>query len=247
MTDRLDDLLFSIGEEQNGGVDFDRMYADLLQRQKEEESRRGAGRSKFLRYSAMAACAVMLIGIGAAMLRYGGLGSAAQSEAAITEECAEEAAPEAPAAAPEAAAAAATDAASPPISGPAEEERPMPAPEAAPSEGGEGKLAASGAAEPEGRSDAEDAEAAEAVDEGAPQEEGAPEVYPPLTDGKAEPETYSAAPQQNEAAAAEGTAGAAEAAAKEPEQSDSLQAIVGGAAALAALLAAGLIGRKRKQ
>lgn len=37
MTDRLDDLLFSIGEEQNGRVDFDQMYADLLQKQKEEE------------------------------------------------------------------------------------------------------------------------------------------------------------------------------------------------------------------
>lgn len=37
MTDRLDDLLFSIGEEQNDRVDFDQMYADLLQKQKEEE------------------------------------------------------------------------------------------------------------------------------------------------------------------------------------------------------------------
>lgn len=39
MTDRLDDLLFSIGEEQNDRVDFDQMYADLLQKQKEEEKR----------------------------------------------------------------------------------------------------------------------------------------------------------------------------------------------------------------
>lgn len=30
MTDRLDDLLLSIGEEQNDRVDFDQMYADLL-------------------------------------------------------------------------------------------------------------------------------------------------------------------------------------------------------------------------
>lgn len=37
MTDRLDDLLFSIGEEQNDRVDFDQMYADLLKKQKEEE------------------------------------------------------------------------------------------------------------------------------------------------------------------------------------------------------------------
>ena len=39
MTDRLDDLLFSIGEEQNDRVDFDQMYADLLQKQKEEEKK----------------------------------------------------------------------------------------------------------------------------------------------------------------------------------------------------------------
>lgn len=37
MTDRLDDLLFSIGEEQNDRVDFDQMYADLLKKHKEEE------------------------------------------------------------------------------------------------------------------------------------------------------------------------------------------------------------------
>ena len=40
MTDRLDDLLFSIGEEQNDRVDFDQMYADLLQKQKEEEKQK---------------------------------------------------------------------------------------------------------------------------------------------------------------------------------------------------------------
>ena len=68
MTDRLDDLLFSIGEEQNDRVDFDQMYADLLQKQKEEEKKRSIRRSRFVRYGAMAACAVALIGIGTAML-----------------------------------------------------------------------------------------------------------------------------------------------------------------------------------
>lgn len=68
MTDRLDDLLFSIGEEQNGRVDFDQMYADLLQKQKEEEKKRSTRRSRFVRYGAMAACAVALVGIGAAMV-----------------------------------------------------------------------------------------------------------------------------------------------------------------------------------
>ena len=68
MTDRLDDLLFSIGEEQNDRVDFDQMYADLLQKQKEEEKKRSTRRSRFVRYGAMAACAVALVGIGAAMI-----------------------------------------------------------------------------------------------------------------------------------------------------------------------------------
>lgn len=68
MTDRLDDLLFSMGEEQNGRVDFDQMYADLLQKQKEEETKRSIRRSRFVRYGAMAACAVALVGIGAAMV-----------------------------------------------------------------------------------------------------------------------------------------------------------------------------------
>ena len=68
MTDRLDDLLFSIGEEQNDRVDFDQMYADLLQKQKEEEKKRSIRRSRFVRYGAMAACAVALVGIGAAMV-----------------------------------------------------------------------------------------------------------------------------------------------------------------------------------
>lgn len=68
MTDRLDDLLFSIGEEQNDRVDFDQMYADLLQKQKEEEKKRSTRRSRFVRYGAMAACAVALVGIGAAMV-----------------------------------------------------------------------------------------------------------------------------------------------------------------------------------
>lgn len=68
MTDRLDDLLFSIGEEQNDRVDFDQMHADLLQKQKEEEKKRSTRRSRFVRYGAMAACGVALIGIGAAMV-----------------------------------------------------------------------------------------------------------------------------------------------------------------------------------
>lgn len=68
MTDRLDDLLFSIGEEQNDRVDFDQMYTDLLQKQKEEEKKRSTRRSRFVRYGAMAACGVALIGIGTAML-----------------------------------------------------------------------------------------------------------------------------------------------------------------------------------
>ena len=105
MTDRLDDLLFSIGEEQNGRVDFDQMYADLLQKQKEEEKKRSIRRSRFVRYGAMAACAVALIGIGTAMLS-GSREEAPQSvEAAPAEEALmEEAGTETPmvaAAAPE--------------------------------------------------------------------------------------------------------------------------------------------------
>lgn len=68
MTDRLDDLLFSIGEEQNDRVDFDQMYADLLKKHKEEEKKHSIRRSRFVRYGAMAACAVALVGIGAAMI-----------------------------------------------------------------------------------------------------------------------------------------------------------------------------------
>ena len=68
MTDRLDDLLFSIGEEQNDRVDFDQMYADLLKKQKEEEKKNSIRRSRLVRYGAMAACAVALVGIGAAMI-----------------------------------------------------------------------------------------------------------------------------------------------------------------------------------
>ena len=79
MTDRLDDLLFSIGEEQNGRVDFDQMYADLLKKHKEEEKKRSIRRSRFVRYGAMAACAVALIGIGSAVRN----GSRPAPEAAI--------------------------------------------------------------------------------------------------------------------------------------------------------------------
>lgn len=86
MTDRLDDLLFSIGEEQNDRVNFDQMYADLLKKQKEEEKKRSTRRSRFVRYGAMAACAVALIGIGTAMLS-GSRKEAPQSvEAAPAEE-----------------------------------------------------------------------------------------------------------------------------------------------------------------
>ena len=102
MTDRLDDLLFSIGEEQNGRVDFDQMYADLLQKQKEEETKRSTRRSRFVRYSAMAACAVALVGIGAAMINSSRFKAEAPAEAAITEECVEESAPAAEGAAQEA-------------------------------------------------------------------------------------------------------------------------------------------------
>lgn len=114
MTDRLDDLLFSIGEEQNDRVDFDQMYADLLQKQKEEEKKRSIRRSRFVRYGAMAACAVALVGIGAAMVNSSRFKAEAPAEAAMTEECVEESAPaEEPmmAAAPEAADTVATEAA----------------------------------------------------------------------------------------------------------------------------------------
>ena len=102
MTDRLDDLLFSIGEEQNGRVDFDQMYADLLQKQKEEEKKRSIRRSRFVRYGAMAACAVALVGIGAAMVNSSRFKAEAPAEAAMTEECVEESAPAAEGAAQEA-------------------------------------------------------------------------------------------------------------------------------------------------
>ena len=99
MTDRLDDLLFSIGEEQNGRVDFDQMYADLLQKRKEEEKKSSTRRSRFVRYGAMAACAVALVGIGAAMVNSSRFKAEAPAEAAMTEECVEgsAAAEEAPA------------------------------------------------------------------------------------------------------------------------------------------------------
>ena len=93
MTDRLDNLLFSIGEEQNDRVDFDQMYADLLQKQKEEEKKRSIRRSRFVRYGTMAACAVALVGIGAAMVNSSRFKAEAPAEAAMTEECAEESAP----------------------------------------------------------------------------------------------------------------------------------------------------------
>lgn len=102
MTDRLDDLLFSIGEEQNGRVDFDQMYADLLKKQKEEEKKSSTRRSRFVRYGAMAACAVALVGIGAAMVNSSRFKAEAPAEAAMTEECVEGSAPAAEEAAQEA-------------------------------------------------------------------------------------------------------------------------------------------------
>lgn len=93
MTDKLDDLLFSIGEEQNDRVDFDQMYADLLKKHKEEEKKRSIRRSRFVRYGAMAACAVALVGIGAAMVNSSRFKAEAPAEAAMTEECVEESAP----------------------------------------------------------------------------------------------------------------------------------------------------------
>lgn len=102
MTDRLDDLLFSIGEEQNDRVDFDQMYADLLQKQKEEEKKRSIRRPRFVRYGAMAACAVALVGIGAAMVNSSRFKAEAPAEAAMTEECVEGSAPAAEEAAQEA-------------------------------------------------------------------------------------------------------------------------------------------------
>lgn len=102
MTDRLDDLLFSIGEEQNDRVDFDQMYADLLQKQKEEEKKSSIRRPRFVRYGAMAACAVALVGIGAAMVNSSRFKAEAPAEAAMTEECVEGSAPAAEEAAQEA-------------------------------------------------------------------------------------------------------------------------------------------------
>lgn len=93
MTDRLDDLLFSIGEEQNDRVDFDQMYADLLKKHKEEEKKHSIRRPRFVRYGAMAACAVALVGIGAAMVNSSRFKAEAPAEAAMTEECVEGSAP----------------------------------------------------------------------------------------------------------------------------------------------------------
>ena len=100
MTDRLDELLFSIGEEQNGRVDFDSMYAALLKEQKEEEKKRSIRRSRLVRYGAMAACGVALVGIGAAvigdMLQKAEVPMMTPMSDGYMEEAAEEAAEEAP-------------------------------------------------------------------------------------------------------------------------------------------------------
>ena len=55
-----------------------------------------------MRYSAMAACAVALVGIGAAMINSSRFKAEAPAEAAMTEECVEESAPAAEGAAQEA-------------------------------------------------------------------------------------------------------------------------------------------------
>ena len=133
MTDRLDDLLFSIGEEQNDRVDFDQMYADLLKKHKEEEKKRSIRRSRLVRYGAMAACGVALVGIGAAMVNSSRFKAEAPAEAAMTEECVEgsAAAEEAPAeAAP----------AEEPMMAEAQEAADTAATEAAPEEGADDKL-----------------------------------------------------------------------------------------------------------
>ena len=127
MTDRLDDLLFSIGEEQNDRVDFDQMYADLLQKQKEEEKKSSTRRSRFVRYGAMAACAVALVGIGAAMVNSSRFKAEAPAEAAMTEECVEGSAPAAEAPAEE------------PMMAEAQEAADTAATEAAPEEGADDK------------------------------------------------------------------------------------------------------------
>lgn len=91
MTDRLDELLFSIGEEENGRVDFDQMYAELLKKQSEEEAKRSKRRARFVRYGAMAACAVALIGIGAAAISDSMKKPETLMMSAMEEEAAEEA------------------------------------------------------------------------------------------------------------------------------------------------------------
>lgn len=131
MTDRLDDLLFSIGEEQNDRVDFDQMYADLLQKQKEEEKKRSIRRSRFVRYGAMAACAVALVGIGAAMVN----SSRPAPEAAIHAPMSDEYAAAAPAEEAPAEAAPAEE----PMMAEAQEAADTAATEAAPEEGADDK------------------------------------------------------------------------------------------------------------
>lgn len=69
MSDRMDELLLSLGREQNDNIDFDKMYAALIKKQ--EERKRAARRAKYLRYGAMAASAVLLIGLGSVMLSSG--------------------------------------------------------------------------------------------------------------------------------------------------------------------------------
>lgn len=99
MTDNMDKLLYSIGEEANGEVDFAQMYSSLLA----ESGRKKTTPIKTVKYLGMAAACVAVLGI-AAMLPNGlSMGKAeSQVEYAVAEE--------APAAAPAEAAPAAGEA-----------------------------------------------------------------------------------------------------------------------------------------
>ncbi len=97
MSDKLDKLLYDIGEEANARVDFEGMYASL----EAEEKKRKAAKSRNVRYMGMAAACVVVLGVAAMMP--GGLNKAAEEAAPAPAEYAietEEAAPaaEAPAA-----------------------------------------------------------------------------------------------------------------------------------------------------
>lgn len=75
MSDKLDKLLYDIGEEANARVDFESMYAALEQ----QEKKRRAAKSRNIRYMGMAAACVVILG-AAAMLP--GVMNKAEAEAA---------------------------------------------------------------------------------------------------------------------------------------------------------------------